>query len=135
MRISRFQSAMLAATLIVLVGSLAFVGTPVATAQVANANAAIHGTVTDPSGAVLPDAKVTALNTSTGISSDTTANKSGYFIFPQLQSGGPYTVTVSAPGFENFVATGLTLTVNENRELAATMKVGGAALTVQVTET
>lgn len=135
MRISRFQSAMLAATLMVLVGSLAFVGTPVATAQVANANAAIHGTVTDPSGAVLPDAKVTALNTATGISSDTTANKSGYFIFPQLQSGGPYTVTVSAPGFENFVATGLTLTVNENRELAATMKVGGGALTVQVTET
>jgi hypothetical protein len=135
MRISRFQSAMLALTLMVLVGSLAFVSMPVASAQVANANAAIHGTVTDPSGAVLPDAKVTALNTATGISTDTTANKSGYYTFPQLQSGGPYTITVSSPGFENFVATGLMLNANDNREVPATMKVGQEAETVQVTET
>jgi hypothetical protein len=125
---------MLALTLMVLVGCLAFVNTPIASAQIANANAAIHGTVTDSSGAVLPDAKVTALNTSTGISTDTTTNKSGYYIFPELQAGGPYTVTISAAGFENFVATGLTLNANDNREVLASMKVGGSSLTVQVTE-
>ena len=134
MRSFRFQSAMLALTLMVLVGCLAFVNTPIASAQIANANAAIHGTVTDSSGAVLPDAKVTALNTSTGISTDTTTNKSGYYIFPELQAGGPYTVTISAAGFENFVATGLTLNANDNREVLASMKVGGSSLTVQVTE-
>ena len=133
MRNPRFQSAMLAVILLVFVGSLAFVDTPLALSQITTA--AIHGTVTDPSGAVLPDAKVTALNTATGISTETTSNKSGYFIFPELQVGGPYTVTVSAEGFENFVASGLTLNVNDNREVLATMKVGGTAQTVHVTAT
>jgi Carboxypeptidase regulatory-like domain len=133
MRIFRFQSAILALTLAVVIGSLAFVDTPAAIAQITSA--AIHGTVTDPSGAVVPDAKVTALNTSTGISTETTSNKSGYFLFPELQVGGPYTVTVSASGFESFVANGLTLNVNDNREVLATMTVGGTAQTVQVTAT
>jgi hypothetical protein len=124
---------MFALAIVVLVGSLAFVDAPAAVAQVTVA--AIHGTVTDPSGALLPDAKVTALNTSTGISTETTSNKSGYFLFPSLQVGGPYTVTVSATGFESFVASGLTLNVNDNREVLATMKVGGTAQTVQVTAT
>ncbi len=135
MRSFRFQFAILALTSIVLFGSLAFVDAPAASAQVANANAAVHGTVSDSSGAVLPDAKVTALNTSTGISTETTTNKSGYYIFPELQSGGPYTITISAAGFENFIATGLTLNANDNREVLATMKVGGTAQTVQVTAT
>jgi hypothetical protein len=95
--------------------------------------AAIHGTVTDPSGAVVPNAEITALNTATGISKDSTSNKDGYFIFPELQVGGPYTVTVSANGFESFVANGLTLNVNDNREVLATLKVGGPSQTVQVT--
>ncbi len=135
MRIFRFQSAMLALALLALVGSLAFFDAPAALAQIANANAAIHGTVTDSSGAVLPDAKVTALNTATGISTATTTNKTGYFIFPELQAGGPYTVTISAAGFENFVASGFTLNANDNREVLASMKVGGAAQTVQVIAT
>ncbi|MGA3335080.1 MAG: carboxypeptidase regulatory-like domain-containing protein [Terracidiphilus sp.] len=128
-----FHSAALAITLTALVGSLAFVDTPSAWPQVTTA--AIHGTVTDPSGAVVPNAKVTALNTATGISTGTTSNKSGYFIFPELQVGGPYTVTVSAAGFENFVASGLILNVNDNREVLAGLKVGGTAETVQVTAT
>jgi hypothetical protein len=133
MRIFRYQSAILALTLLV-VGSLAFVNVPVAMAQVTAA--AIHGTVTDPSGAVVPDAKVTALNNSTGISTDTTSNKTGYFTFTDLQAGGPYTVTVSAAGFQSFVATGLTLNANDNREVQATLKVAGSGgETVQVTAT
>jgi hypothetical protein len=133
MRIRRFQSAMLALTLLV-VGSLAFVNVPVAMAQVTAA--AIHGTVTDPSGAVVPDAKVTALNNATGISTDTTTNKTGYFTITDLQAGGPYTITVSAGGFQSFVATGMTLNANDNREVQATLKVAGSGgETVQVTAT
>ena len=133
MRNFPFRSAALAITLTALVGSLAYVDTPAAWSQITTA--AIHGTVTDPSGAVVPDAKVTALNTATAISTETTSNKSGYFIFPELQVGGPYTVTVSAAGFENFVASGLILNVNDNREVLAGLKVGGATQTVQVTAT
>src|ERR1700722_4978682 len=133
MRIRRFHSAMSALTLLV-VGSLAFVNVPVAMAQVTAA--AIHGTVTDPSGTVIPDAKVTALNNATGISTETTSNKTGYFILPDVQAGGPYTVTVSAGGFQSFVATGLTLNANDNREVIATLKVAGSGgETVQVTAT
>ncbi len=117
--------------LLALVATFACVETPAVFSQVTTA--AIHGTVTDPSGAVIPNANITALNTATGISKATTSDKSGYFIFPELQVGGPYTVTVTASGFANFVATGLTLNVNDNREVQASLKVGGGAATIQVT--
>lgn len=127
----RIRSAVLAQILLTLAGFLAFVGPEPARSQVTIA--AIHGTVSDPSGAVIADAHITALNTSTGISTQTTSDKSGYFIFPSLQVGGPYTVTVGAQGFVDFVANGLTLNVNDNREVTATLKVGGTAQTVEVT--
>lgn len=97
--------------------------------------AAIHGTITDQSGAVVPNAQVSALNTATGITTTTTSDKAGSFVFPELQVGGPYTVTVSDSGFESFVATGLTLNVNDDREVLASLKVGGGAQTVEVTAT
>jgi hypothetical protein len=94
--------------------------------------AAIHGSVTDTSGAVLSSAKVTALNNSTGIATTTTSNASGYFTFPSLQVGGPYTVTVEAQGFQKFQSTGLILTVNANVDVDARMTVGRALQTVTV---
>jgi len=97
--------------------------------------AALHGTVTDSSGAVIPEATVTALNKSTGISSVTKSDKSGYYIFPQLQVGLSYTITVSATGFQSFVSTGLTLNVNDNREIDAKLTVGAASQTVEVSAT
>jgi hypothetical protein len=97
--------------------------------------AAVHGTVTDSSGAVIPDATITVLNNGTGISSVTKADKSGYYIFPQLQVGLSYTVTVAAAGFQNFVSTGLTLNVNDNREVDAKLVVGTASQTVEVSAT
>jgi hypothetical protein len=94
--------------------------------------AALHGTATDATGAVIPSATVTALNTSTGISTVRQTDKSGYYIFTQLQVGGPYTVTITAPGFQSYASTGLTLNVNDNREVNASLKVGGSAQTVEV---
>src|SRR5271156_3746615 len=76
--------------------------------------ASIHGTVTDASDAVVPNARVTALNTSTGIAVEATTDHSGYYIFTALQPGGPYTVTIEAQGFEKFEAKGITLIVNAN---------------------
>jgi hypothetical protein len=83
---------------------------------------AIHGTVTDPSGAVIPNAKVTVTNTSTGISIVRTTDAAGYFTAPQLQPGGPYSVTISANGFDKFVSSGLTLNVNDNRDVDAHLR-------------
>ena len=94
--------------------------------------AAIHGTVTDPSGAVVPNAKVTALNTATGISEEATSNKNGFYTFPALQIGGPYKLTIEAPGFEKVEETGIVLTVNANLEESAVLTVGTTAQTVTV---
>jgi hypothetical protein len=95
--------------------------------------AAVHGTVKDPSGAVIPGAMVTALNTSTGISTTATTNGSGYYIFTQLHIGGPYTISVDKTGFKTFQSTGLMLNLNDNREVDAKMAVGATSQTVQVT--
>src|SRR5580658_4014627 len=97
--------------------------------------AAVHGTVTDTTGAVIPDATITVLDNGTGISSVTKADKNGYYILPQLQVGLNYTVTVAATGFQNFVVSGLTLNVSDNREVDAKLKIGTAAQTGEVSAT
>jgi Carboxypeptidase regulatory-like domain len=129
MRIFRLQSAILALTLLV-VGSLAFVD--VRPAQAQNVYAAIHGTVTDSTGAVVPNASVTVVNTSTNITTKAISDSRGYFILPQLQVGGPYTVTVEAAGFESFTQSNLNLQLNDNRDIEAKLTVGASSTTVQV---
>jgi len=94
--------------------------------------AAIHGTVADTSGAVLADADITVLNTSTGISATAKSDNSGYYTVTQLQAGGPYTVTISANGFAKSVTKGIQLNVNDNREVNAKLAVGTEAQTVEV---
>jgi Carboxypeptidase regulatory-like domain len=94
--------------------------------------AAIHGTVTDPNGAVVPSAKITALDAATGIATSTTSNKSGYFVFPALQIGGPYELTIEAAGFQKTATTGIVLTVNANLEENSSLKMGTSLQTVNV---
>ena len=105
-------------------------GAPSATAQ--SVYAAIHGTVTDTSGAVIPGAAVTATDTSTGIVATQTTDDKGYFIFPQMALGGPYSVKIDKQGFQSFRATGITLQVNDNRDVDAKLSAGSVAQTVQV---
>jgi hypothetical protein len=92
----------------------------------------VHGTVTDSTGAAVPNATVSVLNTSTGITTTGHSDKSGYYIFPQLQPGGPYTVKVNAPGFGAFAQAGLTLNVNDNRDVDAHLQVGAQTTTIEV---
>lgn len=94
--------------------------------------ASIHGTVTDSTGAVIPNADVTVLNTSTGIASKAKADNKGYYAVAPLQTGGPYAVTVSAPGFSGFASKGLMLNVNDDRAIDVRLEVGASAQTVQV---
>lgn len=103
---------------------------PAARAQ--NLYATIHGTVTDSTGAVVPNAAVTVVNTSTNIKTVASTDSNGYYIVPQVQVGGPYSVTISASGFQKFTTTGLNLSVNANREVDAKLQVGSSNTTVQV---
>ncbi|WP_049961327.1 carboxypeptidase regulatory-like domain-containing protein [Pseudacidobacterium ailaaui] len=105
---------------------------PTQTASAQNVYAAIHGTVSDPTGAVIPNANVTVLNTSTGISSQQTTDSKGYYIFPQLAIGGPYSITISVSGFQTFKVAGLTLQLNDNREVNAVLRPGEVSQSVEV---
>ena len=61
--------------------------------------ASIVGTVKDPSGAVVPGARVTVVNSNTGESLTATTSGSGDYVFPYLRVGA-YSVTVDAPNFK-----------------------------------
>jgi Carboxypeptidase regulatory-like domain len=108
-----------------------------------NVYAALHGSVTDSSGAVVPGATVELTNTSTGIKSTTTTDGKGFYIFPQVAPGGPYSVNISVSGFSPYASTGLQLSVNDNREADAklqagtstTVEVSAAATQVEVSDT
>ena len=63
---------------------------------------AISGTVKDPSGAVVPNANVSALRVDTGIAQKVTTNDEGLFTFPNLFVG-TYRLTIEAPGFADDV--------------------------------
>ena len=58
----------------------------------------VNGTVTDPSGAVVPNARITATNVDTGVATPSTTNNDGIYSIRFLQIGN-YKVTIEAPGF------------------------------------
>src|SRR5260370_29950231 len=62
-------------------------------------NGSLVGTITDTSGAVMPDAKVTILEVNTGASRSSSTSDSGNYVFPDL-APGTYTITVSQKGFK-----------------------------------
>ena len=91
----------------------------------------IVGTVTDSTGAVIPNAMVTATNTGTGISQSSKTNVTGNYSFPLLQVG-TYSVAVEATGFNRFLASGLTLSASATVRVDARLQVGQTSTTVQV---
>ncbi len=72
----------------------------------------ISGRVTDPTGAVIPNAQITAANTNTNVVSKTKSNDSGYYVM-QVQAG-KYTLTISADGFGTFVLDNVTVLVGND---------------------
>jgi len=85
--------------------------------------ASMAGNVTDPSGAVVPDAKVSARNTETGFEQTVSTEASGAFLFPRLPVG-TYQLRVEKPGFSTYVQDGIILTVNQSARLSIALKVG-----------
>src|ERR1700752_4928531 len=68
----------------------------------------ILGRVTDPSGAVVTGAKVSAINEATGVARDTNTSDSGDYVFPDLPVG-TYTLTFEGTGFKKDVRKGVSL--------------------------
>ena len=94
-------------------------------------NGRIKGTVTDPAGAVVPNAQVVATNQATGVRFTTTSQTDGGYQFQQLPVG-TYTVTASASGFNNFSATGIVINIDQEYVEAIQLNVGGGNETVSV---
>jgi hypothetical protein len=94
----------------------------------------IRGVVTDPSGAVIPKAKVTALNTGTGISTTTVSGADGSYQFLQLAAPGIYNVSAEADGFKRVEVDGIQLNLNEIFVENLKMELGSVAERVTVTE-
>ncbi len=95
--------------------------------------ASLEGIIQDPSGAVIPSAKVQVVNTSTNVQTPATTNSEGRFYVASLQPGGPYTVIVEASGFKKEERSGITLEVNQSARVDIQMQVGAATETVRVT--
>ncbi|HZN11288.1 MAG TPA: TonB-dependent receptor, partial [Blastocatellia bacterium] len=91
----------------------------------------ILGTVTDGSGAVIPNAKVTVTNTRTGVKREHTASSTGDYSFPLLDVGD-YDVAVDAAGFTSEVRRGIVLQINEKLRVDFTLQVGSTTERVEV---
>ena len=92
----------------------------------------IQGTVLDPNGAVVTGASVKIENTDTGFNRTLTSNSDGFFSAPLLPLG-KYRVTTNASGFADSILENVQLTVGQTLNIKIDMKVGTAAITVDVT--
>ena len=110
--------------------ALALFCVPAAWGQVASAS--LRGTVTDQSGAIIVGATVTLTNTGTNVARTTSTDASGNYLFPIVQVG-TYEVTIERQGFQTFQQKGVTLELNQNGRLDASLKLGTATQTVEVT--
>jgi Carboxypeptidase regulatory-like domain len=93
---------------------------------------AISGIVDDPTGAAIPNAKVTVTNTATGVSVTTTSSSGGDYTFPTLDPGG-YTIKVSAPGFQTQQQQNVNVNALETTTYSPKLTIGATSETVTVT--
>ncbi len=93
--------------------------------------ATITGRVTDPTGAVVPGAEVTARSIETSLTSTTLTTSEGYYTLPGL-APGRYELTVAKAGFIPVRQTGLQLAVQQVARMDITLTVGGVTETITV---
>jgi hypothetical protein len=91
----------------------------------------ITGIITDPAGAAIPNANVEVKNTDTNAPYPTVTTGTGAYTVPQLPPG-PYSVTVTAPGFKQLNRAGITVDAGQTVPLDLTLQVGAATESVTV---
>jgi Carboxypeptidase regulatory-like domain len=116
--------------LFVLIVLVALVLPGVLAAQ-STTNGAISGTITDASGAVLPDITVNLRSTEKGFTNSTKTNGQGFYQFPLLEPG-TYAITISATSFKTSTVT-TTVSVGSTSIVNTKLEVGSAGTTVEVT--
>ncbi len=91
----------------------------------------LTGNVTDPSGGAVPNAKIEALNVSTGIAKRSSTDDRGVFLLPDLQAG-IYKVTITAPSFGTSIHSGVQVQENTVRRLDVQVQVAAVGQSVTV---
>jgi len=91
----------------------------------------ISGTVSDSTGAVVPQAAITVLSEATRLETHTTSNDSGGFVVPGL-APGPYDVTVTKQGFQTYKETGILVSPAQVATINVVLKLGAVATTISV---
>jgi hypothetical protein len=108
---------------------LALIASP-ATAQVTSGT--LYGTVKDPSGAFVTNAKVTVHSDAVGAERTVTTNDHGDFVVPNMPPS-TYSLTIDAQGFKKLTAKGIVLSAADKLNAGEyTLQIGGAAETVTV---
>src|SRR5260370_17098444 len=101
----------------------------IAYAQTAG-SASVQGTVADPTGAAIANARITLTQTDTGTSRATVSDGAGLYSLPNVPVG-PYSLTVEAAGFSGYTQKG-TLEVGNNVQVNPTLNIGTASEHVEV---
>src|SRR5215207_4713471 len=92
----------------------------------------ITGTVSDASGAVVPNVKITATNEATGVQTAVTSNRAGIYSLPFLPVG-QYTVAAEGSGFKKSLVGPFPVETNQVVRMDIALQVGAVAETVEVT--
>jgi len=101
---------------------------PIARADV---NGSISGVVTDPSGAVIANVQVTAVNMATGVQHTVRTNSAGFYSFPELPVGN-YDIVVDQSGFKEYRQSGLVIHTNSALRIDARLQVGETKQSITV---
>ena len=97
------------------------------------ATTSLRGVVKDPSGALVPGAKITLVDKENGKTLKTTSNGAGYYVFPQIPPAR-YTISVAATGFGDQAKTA-ELLVNQPATIDFSLSVQASSVTVDVSAT
>jgi hypothetical protein len=117
----RFRGILVLLLGLVLLGTVAY----------SQETASIVGTVSDPTGAAVPNAKITLTNVETGLVRSTETNTAGSYAARELTIGR-YNVRVEVAGFKTFERTGITLNVNDTVRADASLQVGESKESITV---
>ena len=109
---------------------LLFLAKPV-TLFAQQAAAAINGTVTDASGAIIPGATITLSNNATGVSITTQTNTAGIYNFVNVLPAA-YSIKVVKEGFNTLTEAGIVMQVNQTATYVFKLKVGVTQQTIEV---
>lgn len=100
--------------------------------QAQRTTANIYGVVEDPTGAVVPRAKVIATNEATGYQQEAASDERGEFTLGFLPIGR-YQLRIEAPGFKTFLESGIVLEAGQQLRYVARLELGASTETVTVT--